>query len=851
MGETSLPPGLRRKRIIERPRLMKALDDSNARIKLLIAGPGYGKTTLLEQWARSQATDVIWLRIRQSFNDVAVLAGAIEVGVGSERTDRSRVLERLAVSADPANEVDLLADMLLADMGHVRENPAILVDDYHLLDRSGPSDRFLGTLISESGRRFLIASRSRPSWVSRRAVMYGDVLEVSQNALAMTSDESATLLNEANEERAKGLSALANGWPAVLGLAAVSPDAMDSGPSELPDALYEYFAEELCRGLDPEVVDGLEKLALLPVVDRDIAAAALGRSAEKVCDHGLSTGILETREGRLDLHPLAVAYLEERARRRMGRLTLPSVDVLRLYERRQDWDACLACIRRYQLEESFVPLLGACLDDLLTTSRLATLETWIAVAKDWGLTHPVVTIASAEVELRHGRHLSALTAARGGVDGAPPPSVDPRLFSVAARAAHAGNRENEALEYYELAQRFASNATDRREASWGMLMCLAALERPAAQELLVELEATASESDARDLVRLADKRLSVGFRFGFIRHLPEARQVAELVRTVKDPIVRCSFRSMYAWALVLSAHYDDALREAEALIADASEYRVDYALPYAHSSCAAALAGKSEFEEALRHLDYSVARAAVTSDENGQQNAYSIRVRALVQAGRASSACALEPPDLTRALPSMRGEVLASRALALVSIGRVEEALELARAAQHATSGIEANGVAAVTVAVAALKTREGTLRDQCERLLKDAFESGGVDPVVTGYRGNLDLLAALLGIVSCRDQMAYLLRRAGDEHLAAAVATDASSLVDPVSTLSAREREIYALLCEGLPNRQIAKTLFISEATVKVHVQHVFDKLGIRSRTALALNAARRELRGPDNTLG
>ena len=61
---------------------------------------------------------------------------------------------------------------------------------------------------------------------------------------------------------------------------------------------------------------------------------------------------------------------------------------------------------------------------------------------------------------------------------------------------------------------------------------------------------------------------------------------------------------------------------------------------------------------------------------------------------------------------------------------------------------------------------------------------------------------------------------------------------------LSAREREIYDLLCEGLTNSQIAKLLFISEATVKVHVQHVFDKLGIRSRTALALNAARRESR-------
>jgi DNA-binding NarL/FixJ family response regulator len=69
----------------------------------------------------------------------------------------------------------------------------------------------------------------------------------------------------------------------------------------------------------------------------------------------------------------------------------------------------------------------------------------------------------------------------------------------------------------------------------------------------------------------------------------------------------------------------------------------------------------------------------------------------------------------------------------------------------------------------------------------------------------------------------------------------DALEALDPVSTLSEREREVYGLLCEGLSNAEIAKRLFISPSTVKVHVHHVFDKLGIRSRTAVAINAANR----------
>ena len=61
-----------------------------------------------------------------------------------------------------------------------------------------------------------------------------------------------------------------------------------------------------------------------------------------------------------------------------------------------------------------------------------------------------------------------------------------------------------------------------------------------------------------------------------------------------------------------------------------------------------------------------------------------------------------------------------------------------------------------------------------------------------------------------------------------------------PVTLLSPREREVYELICEGLSNGEIGTRLFITEGTVKVHVQHVFDKLGVRSRTALALSAAR-----------
>jgi DNA-binding NarL/FixJ family response regulator len=52
---------------------------------------------------------------------------------------------------------------------------------------------------------------------------------------------------------------------------------------------------------------------------------------------------------------------------------------------------------------------------------------------------------------------------------------------------------------------------------------------------------------------------------------------------------------------------------------------------------------------------------------------------------------------------------------------------------------------------------------------------------------------------------------------------------------LTPREREVFELVRQGLSNREIARTLWISESTAKVHVHHILEKLGVRSRTEAA----------------
>ncbi|RSS83262.1 response regulator transcription factor [Streptomyces sp. WAC06614] len=128
---------------------------------------------------------------------------------------------------------------------------------------------------------------------------------------------------------------------------------------------------------------------------------------------------------------------------------------------------------------------------------------------------------------------------------------------------------------------------------------------------------------------------------------------------------------------------------------------------------------------------------------------------------------------------------------------------------------------------------------------------------VLTTYDTDADILAAVEAGAS-----GYLLKDAPPEELAAAVRTAAAGqsalapavalrLMDrmrtPAEALTKRELEVLQLVADGLSNQQISKRLFLSQATVKSHLVHIYAKLGVESRTAaVAAAGARRLIRTP-----
>ncbi|MEU3059231.1 response regulator transcription factor [Streptomyces subrutilus] len=128
---------------------------------------------------------------------------------------------------------------------------------------------------------------------------------------------------------------------------------------------------------------------------------------------------------------------------------------------------------------------------------------------------------------------------------------------------------------------------------------------------------------------------------------------------------------------------------------------------------------------------------------------------------------------------------------------------------------------------------------------------------VLTTYDTDADILAAVEAGAS-----GYLLKDAPPEELAAAVRTAAGGqsalapavalrLMDrmrtPAEALTKRELEVLQLVADGLSNQQISKRLFLSQATVKSHLVHIYAKLGVDSRTsAVAAAGSRRLIRTP-----
>jgi LuxR family maltose regulon positive regulatory protein len=826
-----------RRRIIRRPRLTSILDDSTARIRLLVAPAGYGKTTLAREWLAEPRRRDTWYRGGPASADVAALAAGLAEAMSEIVPDAGRRMrDRLRATGQPEEDVEILTELLAEDVKKWPSDAWLAFDDYQFAMDSAASELFVDLLAQQTPIQMLITSRRRPSWATARRILYGEILEIDRRTLAMEDNEAREIL--ARQDRAaEELIARAMGWPAVLGLASLTSD-LDVPELDLPEALYDYFAEELLQATTPAVQRGLSQLAALGVVSAELALELLGDGASEILSEGVRIGAV-TRQGLdFELHPLLseflVAKLHDQPERAVKGLASDAVRLLAVQRR---WDQAFHVIRALNASYLLPNLLTVALDDLLHEGRTQTVGQWLDLAEVNHVRSPVIDLAAAEIGFREGLYAKAEALALSARNHLDDPDLCARALIRAGQSAMLDSRDEQALPLFREARLRGKSQYARLEALVGE--CLTSLELGQAADAEEAFAALAAleESGFETKIRQATVQLVRAARLGGVdAALGFAAEVRPLLDNLKDPLIATSFLNAVAHVLVLSARYEEALDVGQTELELVRQYRLDFALPHALLVRAAAFTGLREFSKASEETEAADEHTRHGHDIHIATYSAGLKARIAIHKREFEEALMHTTERWERpASHPARAELLAYRGLAAACLGDVAESeARCAEVHELASSGIEATALAACARAITALS------EDPSNSAAADAFHvvetTGAFDSFITAARGSSRFLTAVLEALDDPTPVTRALGDANDFRLAraAGLALEGSRR-GPMRDLTRRELEVARLVARGYTNRMIAQALYISDSTVKVHLRHILGKLGARSRAEVA----------------
>jgi ATP/maltotriose-dependent transcriptional regulator MalT len=318
--------------------------------------------------------------------------------------------------------------------------------------------------------------------------------------------------------------------------------------------------------------------------------------------------------------------------------------------------------------------------------------------------------------------------------------------------------------------------------------------------------------------------------------LPNARLAGELAVDVPDPRVRTSFYLSFADVLLGAGLVAEATQASARLREDSVTFGLGFAEPWVLML----EAKRAYIERRFRHASLLIDRAEshVQTSEGVQQASRWYRSLLKLTLGRAS-----EIDTSARAVAELPGHAavqqshLATLAIAAAVSGDAVRARELARNPVQ-NPQIEVRHVGLFAIGIAEMRDQGSS--DGVRAAAEACAETSDCLSLIIGYRAYPSLLPSLTEASSV---VQVHLKRSLEVGRDIRLARSHNISVDtpppsPDERLSKREREVLALLADGLTNREIAHRLFIAEATAKLHVRRILAKTGTRSRTEAALQA-------------
>jgi LuxR family transcriptional regulator, maltose regulon positive regulatory protein len=621
-----LRPGtIRRSLLIERLRR-----DAACPVVSVVAPPGYGKTTLLAQWAEANGQAFAWVSVEERDNDPKVLLTYVAEALDAVEPVDQRVFEALAspASSVPGSVVPRLGSALSS-----MTSPMVLVlDDVHLLENRECRDA-VSVLADHvpAGSRLALAGQAEPPLRTSRLRAEGKLLEIGPADLSLTDTEASSLLR--NAEVALGhddvaeLNRRIEGWPAGLYLAALYlKEGGTAGGAAVSfggdDRLVsEYLESEFLARISRQQRAFLTRTAVLERMCGPLCDAVLGQggSAAILADLERSNLLLVPLDRRGEwyrYHHLFRDMLLAELRRSESDL-IPA-----LYRRAAQWyeangapgDALEYSMRAGDADAA-PRLVGVLAAPTYQGGRVATVERWFGWLEDHGALEksPAVAVLAAVLSALTGKAVSAdrwaERAERGTAvatslpDGSP--SIDPWLALLRSLLCRDGPEQMRADA--ELAAKTVAAGSFWRTASilfLGMAHLMA--DDPDQADVLFEdavAEGRAGGAMIGTCVALAERSLLAIARGAWDlgrRYLSEARSVALETNLMDYPPVTI----LHAAAARIALHDADPRRAREDLTrAQRLRPGLTYALPH--------FAVQARIELARCHLalsDFSAAR---------------------------------------------------------------------------------------------------------------------------------------------------------------------------------------------------------------------------------------------------
>jgi LuxR family transcriptional regulator, maltose regulon positive regulatory protein len=880
-----------RRGLVARPRLrLRLRDAAEARLTLVSAPAGFGKTTLVadalasEPWPGSSAA---WLSLDATDNDPATFWTYVIAALRTAVPQIDAGLTGLLDARQPLSETFLVT--LLNELGAVPNDLVLVLDDYHAIDADEIQQGMTFVLDRLPPRvRLVIITRADPPLPLARLRARGELVEIRAADLRFSTDEAAEYLNGAMGLQLTGedvavLESRTEGWIAALQLAGLSLQDRDDASGFIAgfagDDRYivDYLVEEVLQRQGEGVRNFLLQTSVLDRLSGPLCDAITGE--------GGGTAMLEA----LDRGNLFVVPLDDR--RRWYRYHHLFADVLRarllderpdrvpdLHRRASDWfeqhgerlEAINHALAGGHLERA-AELIELALPALAQGRQVATMRRLLeALPDELFRVRPVLSIG----------HVGALMVS-GDLDASQRERVERRLAD---------------------AERWLDPSATGRvvvdEQQFRQLPSSIAVYRAAQARIAGDLAGTIAHARrALDLVA-EDDHLGRGSAAGFLA-------LSQWTNGDLDTAHRSWTEAMVS--LEKAGHLSDAvgcaiplaaIRIAQGRLRDALR-TYERGLELATTNAAAVLQGAADMHVGLSELhlernDLDAARQELlTSTALGEQaglpqNAYRSRIAtALVRQAEGNLDDALELLDAAERLyvsdyfPDVR-PISALKARLWCAQGRISEARDWARERGLSTKD-DLTYVREFEHVTLARVLLSGSIEEAIELLqrLRVAAEAGGrwrsvieVDVLLAlGHHAFGDQGAALLALeralrlaepegyvrifIDEGPAMAALLEATARQGiasdyigrlLAAAGRAEpgtrtAHGLVEP---LSQREAEVLRLLATDLSGPDIARELVVSLHTVRSHTKSIYAKLAVNNRRAAVSRAQGLELLPP-----